>query len=667
MKSKKTNKPNFPMFAFGTTVQTALDKMLADNREVEDPTRIQSPNEAIVENQLAWDKAAAQANNGWTTALDIFGNLGMQVGTSMMSKGRANGEGVTKGGFDFGSLMDLGIDGLGALAHMAFGGMTGPGDKKKPGQKTSSTKTLLTGDQLDEYNEGKDVFGDDVVFYQEGADALGLSLEDNTYAGMDQIDLGRFKDVGYYNVKNDGNTFTIIPTANNKLNYVAYKQHLDEIKALNPNASINDRGFQYMSQRRAYGGPVGNPVEVEGDEVAMMPDGNLLDFQGPSHEQGGMDVTLPDDTMVYSKRIKVDGMTLADRKKGRHKRELSLQNLLDMNETDAILKNTLSRTKQNNQLAENYDTEVQKQVRTYMDSDMRKAAYGIDDDEQDPRFVSLDGVQFSSDNASNDLGMYDVSIPGVTDFSGMDSMDPKKANKLKAFWQSLKGSVESPLEGATFGDGVNLIGDMISTFEPERIVQANRAGDQPNINFYEGFGEDGLKTIQEGKQYINQMRDQSLMDVDASAASATSRNRNTARGVNTQRALDLATQNAVRKQKAQIYSQALAQMMGLVPQEASQQNLMDQMEAQGATAKDLADRQDRDNYYTQLGKAVMSKGKGLQQIGKEINKIRGNKEATAMIEQMKKLGMEDNDIKIFLQNLYATPGFAPPQTQTKKS
>ena len=49
------------------------------------------------------------------------------------------------------------------------------------------------------------------------------------------------------------------------------------------------------------------PVEVEGGETAVTPDGTNVQFEGPSHAQGGIPTELPSGTDVYSDRIKVPG------------------------------------------------------------------------------------------------------------------------------------------------------------------------------------------------------------------------------------------------------------------------------------------------------------------------------------------------------------------------
>ena len=43
-----------------------------------------------------------------------------------------------------------------------------------------------------------------------------------------------------------------------------------------------------LKKKMAMGGEVEQvPVEVEGEEVAQTPDGSVMEFQGPAHEDGG--------------------------------------------------------------------------------------------------------------------------------------------------------------------------------------------------------------------------------------------------------------------------------------------------------------------------------------------------------------------------------------------
>ncbi len=64
--------------------------------------------------------------------------------------------------------------------------------------------------------------------------------------------------------------------------------------------------------KHAYGGEANSQIEVEDDEVLETPMGSVSKVSGASHEQGGVDVNVPDGTKIYSDRIKIDGKTMAE-------------------------------------------------------------------------------------------------------------------------------------------------------------------------------------------------------------------------------------------------------------------------------------------------------------------------------------------------------------------
>src|SRR5690606_17948488 len=103
------------------------------------------------------------------------------------------------------------------------------------------------------------------------------------------------------------------------------------------------KGLNNGFKKAAYGGTVGSNVEVEGKEVGQLPNGSLIDFEGPSHEQGGIDVSLPLGTDIYSKRIKIDNKTLAERKKIRERKINRARKALEKNPHDVLAKNTIQR------------------------------------------------------------------------------------------------------------------------------------------------------------------------------------------------------------------------------------------------------------------------------------------------------------------------------------
>lgn len=104
----------------------------------------------------------------------------------------------------------------------------------------------------------------------------------------------------------------------------------------------------------ATGGNV--PIEAEGQEVVEEPNGNMYELQGASHEQGGIDMNVPEGSQIYSKRLKgMDGKTMADRKKFREQHLAKLQRLMELNPNDRMLKKTYEKTVRDFQKQEEED------------------------------------------------------------------------------------------------------------------------------------------------------------------------------------------------------------------------------------------------------------------------------------------------------------------------
>ena len=81
------------------------------------------------------------------------------------------------------------------------------------------------------------------------------------------------------------------------------------------------------------------------------------------------------------------------------------------------------------------------------------------------------------------------------------------------------------------------------------------------------------------------------------------------------------------------------QLMNLMLNEAQMENVQDQVVMQGEQARDLADRQDLANYYTQLGRDKATIGEGLQETGKDLNQIEQREVIMNILNQLSKYGI----------------------------
>ena len=235
-------------------------------------------------------------------------------------------------------------------------------------------------------------------------------------------------------------------------------------------------------------------------------------------------------------------------------------------------------------------------------------------------FVGPDGVPVtigSSKNSDNSAIDKSASTPSSTE----DPEDSKEKTKRKGYVP-------------TAGDLLTLAGTAYSAFAPMNNTLENRAGDTPNVNAYKDFGKDSLDTLARAAGFLTQERDNSNRKVASASRGAKKSGRAGARGINQVRAMDLATDINATNAQADIDTAFANKTLALLGQKANLQSTIDQVVMGGEQAADLADRQDRDNFYTQLGKDKASKGEGIQQLGKNVNTMLQNPILMNLLENM---------------------------------
>ena len=431
----------------------------------------------------------------------------------------------------------------------------------------------------------------------------------------------------------------------------------------------NIAGALQTGNEAAFGGTVGGNIEVEGKEVAETPNGDFLNFSGASHEQGGIDTNLPEGTNIFSKRILVEGKTMAERKIARNKKLDKISALLEKNSSDSAIKKTHERTYANLQKEEESDLATQEMIDMFLGvpkGEQRKAAWGeglisnIFSDVEDPIFNDFSVMP--TDNASLDMGIStdspinqkiptttapgtytDITAPILTDtnqIAGFNTSSAKPPVNIEELFSSLFGNTSK-------GDAVSIVGDLMSTFGPLKNTLANRATDTPNVNSYKDFGKDALDANDQAQNYAQSLKTNADKKILLGKNANIKRGRNSARGVNAMRAVDIANEMQANQAQANTSDSLAQQMLQLLSQRSGLENQQDQVVMQGEAQRDLADRQDKDNFYTQKGKDLSTKATGVQQIGKDLNAIKQREIMKALIEQMSKYGITlDKDYKL---------------------
>ena len=492
------------------------------------------------------------------------------------------------------------------------------------------------------------------------------------------------------------------------------------------NKANDNASFAY---RFATGGNV--PIEAEGQEVVEEPNGEMYELQGPSHEQGGIDMQVPEGSQIYSKRLQgADGKTMAERKAFREKRLAKLEALVKRNPNDKILRRTFEKTQkdfakqeqedmaymnymhQSQQMQQGQEEMLDPQQGMLEQEDMfamggpakkvrpikyksnlynQVGEYKVTDDIENPEIIikaptlstpgfnppinpNMDYLPLTEEDLKNKayreqfirkgtIPMESNIIPGLNKKIPYPSVKASQAfekpinSDYEAYYDkygNLKYKLKNSSSGAdesiesgsvtnnngtknntnnddesfwskvydalpTLGDAINLYGKYKAAYDPADMTLANRAGDTPNINPYENYGVRGLNKMEDVKNNLKNNLDQTVLNNQKNTNLYKANAASNARSINTMRAMNLASEAQQLAADNAAYMQYAQQVAGIDSQIAQMMNQQDQMQMMGNSQRDLADRQDRDNFNKQLQQDIATRNRGIQEIGKTIN------------------------------------------------
>jgi hypothetical protein len=602
---KKVKAVKAPMYAFGGLVHDPLNDylMLQQQRASNIPNQIENPNTTLADNDIRLAKASQKAsNNPWTQGLDMFSNLAMQVGSSLMGQGISKGQGTSSGGFNWGGLMQQGIGAMGTMANsgssFATGGTVpinteGGEVMEVPGQEPQE----LQGASHAEGGIDMQVPAGTEIYSKRLKGPDGKSMADRKKARERQI-------IKLEKLAEANPTDKIIKNTLNKTKKDFEVQEQQDMQKMQMAHQMTQ--MQETMQHFATGGMAGQPLPVFN---WMNWDKNLRNNYMPG-ESGG----IPDRVPFYN---------YGD----------------DYGDPDG---NMNPFGAENDYLGKT--TDIEEVV-------LKAPSRGFTPIQNKSAGLILPDTSFSV-TPEQDVRIRNSTVPTL----GGNTSTGENIGENGSFLNKIFGQ-----GGLSMGDMIGLGGQLYSTFAPMNNTRANRAGDTPNVNSYRDFGKDALAKMDQSKQYVNQVRDENLKDLQFNRTAQINRNRNSARGINTQRALDLTTDMGVNNAQSNIYNQFAQAMQQIYGQEATLENQQDQMVMQGEAGRDLADRQDRDNYFSQMAQDISTKGQGLQNIGENLNQAKTRNVTGKLYNQVySRYGIDamTGDLKVkATQELESAPGF----------
>lgn len=183
-------------------------------------------------------------------------------------------------------------------------------------QEGGTTYSQLTPEQLQRFNEVQRE-NNNVEFTQEGADRLFGTENMRPYDAPITLDLGKYKDLNYFNITQQGGEFNVRPTKRNPHNPDSYPSLIEYLQQQNPQAKFARQNYVPMPDRNYQeGGEITNAqyltgqyiadeqnpnVEIEqGEHTRNSETGQIQEAIGEKHDEGGVDVNLPDGSQVLS-------------------------------------------------------------------------------------------------------------------------------------------------------------------------------------------------------------------------------------------------------------------------------------------------------------------------------------------------------------------------------
>lgn len=196
------------------------------------------------------------------------------------------------------------------------------------------------------------------------------------------------------------------------------------------------------------------PIEAEGGEMIAMPwQDQAMPIEGASHENGGVDMTVPVGSKIYSKRVKdANGKSMAYRKERRDRELRKWEREVEKDKDNKIKRDTLEKVRRNNEIEEANDMaymqlhKAKKQFSDYIKGvtkdygkggglDLAAARQAIDQHNGQPmEAMSGERPQYAlgANVQSQDLSSLEAKIDALNKLSFMIQDPVKKAEIMKS-------------------------------------------------------------------------------------------------------------------------------------------------------------------------------------------------------------------------------------------
>lgn len=181
---------------------------------------------------------------------------------------------------------------------------------------------------------------------------------------------------------------------------------------------------------------------------------------------------------------------------------------------------------------------------------------------------------------------------------------------------------EHPLKGMTLGDAIGMYANHKAPQELMKNTIDQYRYTPEEINHFKNYGREALKTLRGQAGLIDTQHDLASQNLQLSRNAMNNLNNNSARGINTLRALNMASNAQTDAQQRELDMARASQMLSLGSQIAQQQNAINQMVMKGDEERANRNLQNQDNYFTNMAKNISTKYQSLAKNAEALNEIK---------------------------------------------
>ena len=177
---------------------------------------------------------------------------------------------------------------------------------------------------------------------------------------------------------------------------------------------------------------------------------------------------------------------------------------------------------------------------------------------------------------------------------------------------------------------MGMMGNLMGMYGPSAMTMLNRLETPKNKNFFSEFGQEALRTQMEAEGIAGMAKDEAYRKNLMRANALRNQLANSARGVGDMRTGQLTAALTEQEGGRDILGSYLQSISGLKGQRAQLQQQIDQTRMGGEYQRDLADRQDIDQFYTNLAENLATASEFTQKQGKDMNTALRNKDIMSL-------------------------------------